>query len=70
MLAVDVETGAAFRAGAARLLFEKVSSDYDVAPDGRRFLMLKPAAAAGDSGELHVIVNWFDDLRRRVPLPK
>jgi hypothetical protein len=32
--------------------------------------MLKPAAAAGDSGELHVIVNWFDDLRRRVPLPK
>ena len=25
---------------------------------------------AGDSTEIHVIVNWFDDLRRRVPLPK
>jgi Tol biopolymer transport system component len=70
MMAVDVETGAAFRAGTARVLFEKVAGDYDVSPDGRRFLMLKPAAAAGDSGELHVIVNWFDDLRQRVPLLK
>ena len=50
------------------MLFEKVSSDYDVAPDGRRFLMLKPAATAEETSELHVIVNWFDDLRRRVPL--
>lgn len=70
MMAVDVEPGAAFRAGAARLLFEKVSSDYDVAPDGKRFLMLKPSAATADSTELHVILNWFDDLRRRVPLGK
>jgi eukaryotic-like serine/threonine-protein kinase len=68
MMAVDVETGAAFRAETPRMLFEKVSSDYDAAPDGRRFLMLKPAAATADSSELHVISNWFDDLRRRVPL--
>jgi Tol biopolymer transport system component len=67
MMAVDVETGAAFRAGTPHMLFEKVSSDYDVSPDGRRFIMLKPAATA-DTSELHVIVNWFDDLRRRVPL--
>jgi len=70
MMAVAVEPGAAFRAGPPQLLFEKASSDYDVAPDGRRFLMLKPVVATGDSGELHVIVNWFDDLRQRVPLPK
>jgi hypothetical protein len=68
MMAVDVETGATFRAGMPRLLFEKASGDYDVAPDGRRFLMLKPAAASADTSELHVILNWFDDLRRRVPL--
>jgi eukaryotic-like serine/threonine-protein kinase len=68
MMAVDVETGARFRAGTPRMLFEKVSSDYDVAPDGRRFLMLKPAATMPESTELHVILNWFDDLRRRVPL--
>jgi serine/threonine protein kinase len=66
MVAVDVETGAAFRAGTPLTLFETVSSDYDVTPDGRRFLMLKPAIA--ETSELHVILNWFDDLRRRVPL--
>jgi Tol biopolymer transport system component len=69
MMAVDVETGAAFRVAAARMLFEKASSDYDVAPDGKRFLMLKPAPLSAESTELHVILNWFDDLRRRVPLP-
>jgi Tol biopolymer transport system component len=68
MMAVDVETGAAFRARTPHMLFEKASSDYDVAPDGRRFIMLKPAATTADTSELHVIVNWFDDLRRRVPL--
>ena len=59
-----------YRGGPNLLLFEKVSSDYDVAPDGRRFLMLKPAATNADTGELHVILNWFDDLRRRVPLER
>jgi hypothetical protein len=30
--------------------------------------MLKPAAAPeGSPSELHVILNWFDELRRRVP---
>ena len=52
------------------MLSERESSDYDVAPDGRRFLMLKPSGAAADTGELHVILTWFDDLRRRVPLAK
>jgi serine/threonine-protein kinase len=70
LMAVDVDAGASFHVGAVHMLFEKVSSDYDVAPDGRRFLMLKPTPAVGDSGELHVIVNWFDDLRQRVLLPK
>ena len=68
MMAVDVETGAAFRAGSPKILFMKASPDYDVAPDGKRFIMLKPVAAPeGAPSELHVILNWFDELRRRVP---
>jgi len=70
LMAVDVDAGPAFRAGAARVLFETASIDYDVSPDGKRFLILKPTAAVGEAGELHVILNWFDDLRQRVPLPK
>jgi DNA-binding winged helix-turn-helix (wHTH) protein/Tol biopolymer transport system component len=42
---------------------------YSVAPDGARFLMLKPAGVT-DSGaprELRTIVNWFEELRRLAP---
>lgn len=70
MMAVDTELTPAFRAGTPKMLFEKVSSDYDVHPDGKRFLMLKPAATTTDSSELHIILNWFDDLRKKVPLDK
>jgi hypothetical protein len=55
-------------AGTPKILFEKAASDYDVHPDGRRFLLLKPAAATDGAGELHIILNWFDDLRKKVPL--
>lgn len=72
MMAVDVETGAAFRAATPKILFEKATTGYDVAPDGRRFLMLKaaPVTQGGTPSELHVVVNWFEELRRRVPLAK
>lgn len=36
--------------------------NYDVAVDGR-FLMVR--AAAGASGELDVIFNWFTEIERR-----
>jgi hypothetical protein len=64
MMAVDVETGAAFRAGTARQLFEKAAPGYDVATDGKRFVMVKPVPLTSEATELHLILNWFDDLRR------
>jgi Tol biopolymer transport system component len=69
MMAADTELTPTFRAGTPKMLFEKVSSDYDVHPDGKRFLMLKPAATTDDNSELHIILNWFEDLRKKVPLP-
>jgi len=45
---------------------------YHVAPDGR-FLMLKPVNDSGESGEVDgnpqitVVLNWFEELRQRVP---
>ena len=72
MMAVEVESGAAFRAGAPKMLFERagLTDGFDVAPDGQRFLVIKPNAAPAQAGELRVVVNWFEELRRRVPLPK
>jgi hypothetical protein len=47
---------------------------YDASPDGRRFLMLKATGDAGDTGDaasrsITVVLNWTDELRRRVPVP-
>jgi serine/threonine-protein kinase len=71
LMAVDVQTGDTFDAGAPHLVFEKAAADYDVSPDGQRFLMLKPAETAGSSvSELHVVLNFFDELRRLVPLDR
>jgi hypothetical protein len=40
-------------------------AEYDVTPDGQKFLMIK----TGDQqvNELNVIQNWFEELKRLVP---
>ena len=42
---------------------------YDVSPDGRWFLVLKPRAADANSTPAHMIAvaRWFDELKARVP---
>jgi serine/threonine-protein kinase len=70
VMAVEVETGAVFRAGTPKVLFERDGPDlFDVAPDGR-FFMLKEQSQQAQASELRVVVNWFEELRRRVPLDK
>jgi len=43
---------------------------YDVAPDGRRFLMIKEGGAdqTAAPASLIVVLNWVDELKRLVPL--
>ncbi len=43
---------------------------YDVSPDGRRFLMIKELAGGQDAkpAGLVVVLNWFDELRQRLPV--
>ena len=72
MMAVDVETSPSFSFGKPHMLFEgsyvfgtTEGQEYDVSRDGRRFLMLKPQENLLTVAPLNVIVNWFDDLRRR-----
>jgi hypothetical protein len=47
MMAVDVQTGPAFRAEVPKALFTAAGTEansHDVAQDSKRFLMIKPAA--------------------------
>jgi hypothetical protein len=42
----------------------------DVAPDGKRFVVLAlPEAASAEKGSVHVmmLLNFFDELKRRIP---
>jgi serine/threonine-protein kinase len=72
MMVVEVITrGGTIEVGPARVLFEKAAVGYDVALNGTRFLMLKPSVTgAPRRADLHVTLNWFDELRRRAPLPE
>ncbi|HET9195673.1 MAG TPA: protein kinase [Vicinamibacterales bacterium] len=41
---------------------------YDIAPDGKRFLMIKPIDSADQTpASLVVVQNWHQDLKRLVP---
>jgi len=40
--------------------------DYDVFPDGERFLAITKRADAPPV-QIHVILNWFEELERLVP---
>jgi eukaryotic-like serine/threonine-protein kinase len=37
---------------------------YDVAPDGEGFIMIR---SSGRDARIHVILNWVEELKRRVP---
>ena len=73
MMAVEITTEPGFSAGTPRLLFEGTyraspsgfSVWYDVTPDGQRFLMVQPQLGAGV--QIHVVENWFEELKRLVP---
>jgi hypothetical protein len=67
MMAVQIETSPSFRAGVPKLLFEgRYGFGYDVAPDGKRFLMVKPGPTEpARTVDALVVVNWFEEVRRR-----
>jgi Tol biopolymer transport system component len=79
LMAVTVSTEPPFRATAPQALFPDAferpqgpaHTSYDVAPDGR-FLMLQSSQVSREtertgSTQLHVVQNWFEELKRLVP---
>jgi serine/threonine-protein kinase len=80
-MAVPVETEPTFSLGAPKMLFRHSNVragrsegiPWDIHPDGKRFLMMKPAGAEGsvEAGimprKINIILNWFEELKDRVP---
>ena len=69
LVAVSVLTAPRVRISQPVALFEgSYRPAFDVAPDAQRFLMLRSVDAdPTTSTEVHVVVNWLGELRRRVP---
>jgi hypothetical protein len=81
-MAVAVETKSAFRLGTPRPLFRNVNiglavgegTPWDISPDGKRFLMIKPlislaaAPAPAGSRKINIVINWFEELKRKAPV--
>ena len=81
MMSVPIDTAAELAPGTPEVLFAGnyfvgprigETINYDVDPDGERFLMIKPNPGAGPSNfglsQIVVVENWFEELRRQVPV--
>ncbi len=85
LMAVAVETAPAFKAGSPKVILRRAPGTsfymghryvpWDIHPDGKRFLMLKPAetsdreSAAEAPRKINIVVNWFEELKQKVPAP-
>jgi len=77
MMAVAVETKPTFKAGVPKELFRgsyfsTIGMHWDISPDGKRFLMIKEAGDKTDAApgprKIVVVLNWFEELKQRVPV--
>ena len=80
MMAAAVETKPTFAAATPKMLFEghyenesakyTLSPNYDVSPDGQRFLMIKASEQESALTQMNVVLNWSDEVRRLAPAGK
>jgi serine/threonine-protein kinase len=76
MMALDLTTQPTFSAGKPKMLFERkyftsdfplVGTAYDLSADGQRFLMVKDTEQASAVTQINVVLNWFEELKQKVP---
>ena len=75
LMRVPVVTEPTFSAERPEVLFEAsyfmgdYARNYDISADGQRFLMIKEldTEAAPPPEQIHVVINWFEELERLVP---
>jgi len=78
MMVIPIDTEPTLTLGTATVLFEGtylqgIGRRHDLAPDGR-FLMIKPTGASAEDAtsalpQIVVVENWFEELKRLVPMP-
>jgi hypothetical protein len=77
LMALGTEARPTFQAGTPRVVVDGIYNlrtdtgiSYDVDPNSRRFLMIRPASDGDASATLvRIVLNWFEELRRRTAGP-
>jgi serine/threonine-protein kinase len=76
VMAVVVQTEPTVSLGTPKALFRSwyggvftspVGEQWDISPDGKRFLMMKETGPAGGPMKINIVLNWFEELKRRAP---
>jgi serine/threonine-protein kinase len=75
LMVVAMESDFSVRPGTPKILFDEPflqtpARNYDVAPDGQRFLVIRHGGSTGDPSTGHRVVlvqNWLLELQRLVP---
>ena len=71
LMSVEAQTTPTFKAGSPQVLFSMLSgTTWDVAPDGKRFLVELTRLGDAGSSKMAAVTDWFDELRRRAPARK
>jgi Tol biopolymer transport system component len=75
LLAVNVSPGDTLRPSVPRVLFQGAfeefgdmynSCNYDVSPDGHRFLMIRNEEEVAAT-RIDIVLDWFEELKARLP---
>jgi hypothetical protein len=74
-VAADMTDPRSWAPGNPRMLFQGAYvpatgpvTNYDVSPNGQRFLMIKPTEQAQAAPtQINVVLNWTEELKQRVP---
>ena len=75
MMVVAIHAEPTFSAGTPRTLFEFKEGPgdaegfrgFDLAPDGQHFVMIQEGEESAPPTQLRVVVNWFEELKAKVP---
>jgi serine/threonine-protein kinase len=64
-MVVNIRTGPAFSVSPPQLVYDVRSSTPRISPDGQRFLVSMPTEAELPSTQIHIVLNWAEELKKR-----
>ena len=79
LMVVEITTGQIFSAGVPAPLFAAAyapdtagggagNPNYDISPDGEQFIFVEQNSSIEGSAQIHVVLNWTQELLERVPV--